>query len=297
MSGPPTVDQSLAARHHAAVQAARWHVSVDRLHTALEASVAHGFAGRETTADAVARYVDALHVHDLALACACADGDESAWNHFMGEYRPALVRAAGAIDRTGGGADLADGLFADLFGLRTRDDGGRQSLFRYFHGRSSLATWLRAVLAQRHIDGVRAARRLEPLPDDESRLPAAAEDADPERGRHAATMQTALTSAIATLAPRDRLRLGCYYVQHLKLAAIGRAMGEHEATVSRHLTRTRQEIRAAVEQHLRDEHRLDDRGIAECFAAVVSDSGSLDLAELVGTAPDGKNAGAVRSKE
>ena len=40
-------------------------------------------------------------------------------------------------------------------------DGERQSLFRYFHGRSSLATWLRAVLAQRVVDAVRVERRLE----------------------------------------------------------------------------------------------------------------------------------------
>ena len=32
------------------------------------------------------------------------------------------------------------------------DRGERRSLFRYFQGRSSLATWLRAVLAQRYVD-------------------------------------------------------------------------------------------------------------------------------------------------
>ncbi len=58
-------------------------------------------------------------------------------------------------------------LYADLFGLRDRDR-ERQSLFRYYHGRSSLTTWLRAVLAQRHVDRLRASRRTEPLPDEDS---------------------------------------------------------------------------------------------------------------------------------
>src|SRR5207245_1362809 len=46
--------------------------------------------------------------------------------------------------------------------------GSKRSLFRYFHGRSSLKTWLRAVLAQRHIDSIRAGRRFEELADDEA---------------------------------------------------------------------------------------------------------------------------------
>ena len=43
-----------------------------------------------------------------------------------------------------------------------------RSLFRYFHGRSSLTTWLRAVLAQRYVDRLRTIRRTEALPDEES---------------------------------------------------------------------------------------------------------------------------------
>ena len=71
-----------------------------------------------------------------------------------------------ALDPSGGARDLADALYAELFGLTERD-GARRSHFEYFHGRSSLATWLRAVLAQRSVDRARAARRLAPLPDEE----------------------------------------------------------------------------------------------------------------------------------
>ena len=89
----------------------------------------------------------------------------AAWDHFVLEMRPGLYRAADALDRSGGARELADSLYADLYGVEQRG-GARQSLFRYFHGRSSLATWLRAVLAQRHVDRVRVERRIDPLPEE-----------------------------------------------------------------------------------------------------------------------------------
>src|SRR6185437_4123563 len=126
------------------------------------------------------------------------------WEHFMREQRPILYRSAGAID-SAGGRELADSLYADLYGIADRG-GTRRSLFRHFHGRSSLATWLRAVLAQRHVDRIRATRRLEPLPDDESpgAIASRQEPVDPERRRYLALVERALTQAVAGLAARDR---------------------------------------------------------------------------------------------
>ena len=95
-------------------------------------------------------------------------------------------------------------------------------------------------------------------------------------------MRRSVTAAVAALEPRDRLRLRCYYAQDLTLAQIGRMLNESEATASRHLSRARREIRAAVERDLRAQ-RMSDAEIADCFAAVVSDSASLDLAEMLGS--------------
>ena len=115
------------------------------------------------------------HSADLELAERCAAGDPAAWDRFVLEYRPVLYRAADALDRHGTAREVADSLYAELFGVRQSSDGAgeRRSLFRYFQGRSSLATWLRAVLAQRYVDSLRASRRAEPLPEDERRVPAA----------------------------------------------------------------------------------------------------------------------------
>ncbi len=198
-------------------------------------------------------------------------------------YRPHLYRAADAIDQTGRARDLADSLFADLFGIQERG-GAHHSLFEYFHGRSSLATWLRAVVAQRHVDKLRRERRLVPLPEEGSAkaLTAPGEAPDPERPQYVGVIQRVFARAVAALAPRDRLRLGCYYAQSLTLAAIGRLTGEHEATVSRHLARTRRALRRDVERRLTHAEGLSRAQIAQCFASVVGDAGSLDLRALLG---------------
>ena len=85
---------------------------------------------------------------------------------------------------------------------------------------------------------------------------------EPERDRYLRLIRKALERAVASLAARDRLRLACYYAQELTLAQTGRILGEHEATASRELARTRAAIRDAVERHLRVEAGLTDAEIA-----------------------------------
>ena len=298
MGQPPRIAPKAVAHLHQKSQAAAWGLSVDLFRNALEASVAHAFSGRDAAASDVDRYLESLHISDLALACACAAGSDTAWDHFVLQFRPALYRAADAIDPTGRTRETADALYADLYGLKERD-GERQSLFRYFHGRCSLATWLRAVLSQRHIDAIRTGRRLEPLPEEHEEAPVPAAGARGsgggtgpagDRARFLTLMRRALAAAVAALAPRDRLRLASYYIHDLTLAQIGRTLREHEATVSRHLSRTRKELRVAIEQSLASGHGLDQAAIAECFRSVMDDAGDLDLRELVGAGERKKSA-------
>jgi RNA polymerase sigma-70 factor (ECF subfamily) len=292
----PAIDAALLERLYLAARAVRWRLARQDFGAAVAASVAHAFDGHPHTPADIERYAAALHVEDLALACACAAGQDAAWEEFVAAYRPVLHRAAAAIDPTGNAQEMADSLYADLYGLGDRH-GARQSLFRYFHGRSKLGTWLRAVLAQRHIDRIRATRKLDPLPEEPASIPALTVDrpVEPERARFEAAMQDALTAAIAALPSRDRLRLSCYYVQNLTLAAIGRMLNEHEATVSRHLTRTRTVIRDAVWTRLRTDHGMDDGAIEECFRSVSADAGALDVTGLIGPVAVRKNAEFDRS--
>jgi RNA polymerase sigma-70 factor, ECF subfamily len=299
-----SLDRTIVTRLHRRAGAERWSLPIETFAAALETSARKGLAEGSRDAHQVERYLASLHLDDLALACACAQGSESAWDHFIREHRPGLYRAADAIDPSGGARELADSLYGELFGLNERD-GERRSHFRYFHGRSSLATWLRAVLSQRHVDRIRSTRRLDPLPADEAAdaIPAASGRVDPQWAGYIELMRRIVAAMVAALAPRDRLRLRCYYAQSLTLAQIGRMLNESEATASRHLTRIRREIRSSAERALRDQ-QMSDTQIAECFASVVADPGALDLAEMLGTEPGPesssdatrKNAGADRSK-
>jgi RNA polymerase sigma-70 factor (ECF subfamily) len=291
-----------ARRLYGRARAERWDVPFETFAAALERSAQHAGPG-DLDARSLEAFLESLHLEDLALACGCAAGHEGAWEHFILQYRPALYRAADAIDPAGNAREAADSLYGDLFGLTERD-GERRSLFHYFHGRSSMATWLRAVLAQRYVDRVRVVRRFEPLPSDQTLdtartgaqgpLAARATSENPARPGYVAAIRRAVTAVVASLAPRDRLRLACYYAQDLTLAQIGQALGEHEATVSRHLSRARREIRHGVEHHLREHEHMSDAAIAECFSSVVEDAGSLDISEMLGTS---KETGAPRSKE
>ena len=280
---PPPVSGTLVSRLFERSKAATWGLTPDQFHTALSTSVAHAFSGRESSPPDIERYLDSLHLEDLAIAAACAAGCERAWDYVVTQYRAVLYRAADAIDPSGSARELADALYGELFGVNDRD-GARQSLFRYFHGRSSLATWLRAVLAQRFVDAKRAGRRLEPLDEDALEEPRAiqAGTADPDASRLVELLRAALAAAVADLPPRDRLRLACYYAQDQTLAAIGKALNEHEATVSRHLARTRREVRAAVERRLQNDHGLNDAAIELCWRSALADSADLDVGAIMG---------------
>lgn len=250
-----------------------WALEEGVFREALERSVAHRFANQQPSEGDVVCYLDSLHVGDLALACACASGNGRAWDRFVTEYRPVLYKTARSLAPESVARELADSMYGELYGLDERD-GERRSLFRYFHGRSSLAGWLRAVVSQRVIDRARERRREEPLGDrDPDAVLARASPAappDPDRARLLPLLRSALLSALQTLEPRDRLRLSLYYARSLTLAQVGRTLGEHEATVSRKLERTRRAVRTAVERALRTQHGLSTSEVSQCFEYATS---------------------------
>jgi RNA polymerase sigma-70 factor, ECF subfamily len=280
------MDRGRLDRLMAKAGARDWKVPAEVFSNALERSAEKAFAGRTSSDAELDRYYDSLHLKDLALACACAMGREDAWDHFVKEFRPGMYRSADAMDPSGGAREIAQALYAELFGLKEKD-GIRQSVFRYFHGRSSLATWLRSLISQRFIDRHRETRKLDPLPGETAASPlrARAASIDPDRARFVAAMRAVLAAAIAALAPRDRLRLACYYAQEMTLAQIATLTREHEATVSRQLAKTRKAIREDVERRLRDDNGFAKAEIEECFASIADDAGNLDLNEWLGALP------------
>ena len=269
--------------------AGRWGLSQTQFVGGLERSLCKRFQQGPPSSERLEEYLLTLHVEDLALTTACIEGSEAAWEYFVREYRGYLRAAAGAISKASrylaNPQELADSLFSDLFGLM---DGkrGERSLFRYFHGRSSLKTWLRAIMAQRYVDKIREGKRWEVLEDGDGNKPGAAGDgtnshtpADPHRGTYTARFSEALKACLAELEARDSKRLELYYAREITLAEIGREFGEHESSVSRNLERIRRELRAKVEAHLRTVCAMSEAQVALCFQYAAEDA-LIDFRQL-----------------
>jgi RNA polymerase sigma-70 factor len=261
---------------HAEALCERWGVIPAAFAESLRRSAEKRFGAAAADSNAVEAYLRTLNLEDLALACACSEGIEKAWEFFIAQFRQDLRHAANAMLRASGHGDdaraeeLADSLYADLYGVRSGKDGNRKSLFEYFHGRSKLSTWLRAVLAQRQVDLFRSAGKtvsLDAETDDEFPRELAGRtepvSADPDREKYLSRFDRALSAALAGLTPRERLILSGYYVDQLTLAEIGRMMREHESTVSRKLERMRRALREDVTKALRCETPACDGRPAE----------------------------------
>ena len=188
-----------------------------------------------------------LQLEDLALATACAAGNEAAWEEFHGRYRRFLVDLAGDCD-------TADQIIAELC----------QGQIAAYRGRSSLKGWLRAIVFQAKVDRHRRESRLTQL-DCLPVEPAREEHPENfERRDNANALARALRAEIDELPASQRLLLSWYYVDQLRLARIALLRGVHESTVSRELDSIRKTLRKVVEKRLRAEG-LSPARIEECF--------------------------------
>jgi RNA polymerase sigma-70 factor len=265
--------------------ASRWGVAQPTFATALEGAIAHRFGDAVHSRDEAESFARSLHLEDLALACACRDGGAEAWEHFIQEYRPTLLAAARTIGGVIAADDLMEALFADLYpgaaGAKVRT-----SLFGYYHGRARLSSWLRSVLAQRYVDRYRKSRRTVPLDETAAALAGRSDPFadEPHRSEYLRMAQEAFDAAVASLTPDERLRLRLYYGRSLTLAQIGRLVGEHEATVSRKLTRSRRLLRSDVESRLTAQG-LPPAAIEACLEAARSGP-ELNASRLLAEEPE-----------
>ena len=206
-----------------------------------------------------------LRVEDLALALGCARGNEPAWQAFRWGYGTAIYEAACAFESDLALArELSDSMMADLYGVNSKTS-ERKSPLQYFHGRSSLKTWLRAVVYQRFVDETRRRSRLAPLPEEMEAPQADGPVSVADDQRYAQWLGEAVEVVLAELSGSEKLMLSYYYVQGLTLKQIGRLNGEHEATVSRHLDALRKKMRKQIETYLRKVKQLSAYDLDRCF--------------------------------
>ncbi|HMJ63319.1 MAG TPA: sigma-70 family RNA polymerase sigma factor, partial [Bryobacteraceae bacterium] len=208
-----------------------------------------------------------LRLDDLVLARACARGNEAAWDVFVRTYREKLYRAARAVAPVESAArELADSVYADLFGTRVDKDGRRVSKLESYLGRGSLEGWLRMVLAQEYVNRFRAERRFVGFVEAIDSRPHG-DDAAPENAK----LASATDAALAALSSEERFLLAAYYLDGRTLAEMGCMLRVHESTISRRLEKILAGLRKKIVR------KLCEAGIGRRDAEEMLDADVRDL--------------------
>jgi RNA polymerase sigma-70 factor (ECF subfamily) len=165
---------------------------------------------------------------------------------FLTRFREKLYLSALRIAREDSAArELADTLYADLYGTNTRE-GHRVSKLASYTGRGSLEGWLRTVVAQEYVNRYRKTKRLVSL-DEESEEGVQYRAPEPEPVPVAdQRLAQATDEALALLSGEDRMVLSAYYLDGRTLAEIARMLGVHESTISRKLDKLAKSLRKQI---------------------------------------------------
>lgn len=243
-----SIDEALAAQKYAESRAADYGLSGASFRAIL-AAIAAKYCSDAKERDALLR---TLRYEELALARGCAAGNERAWTEFLTRYRVKLYDSARAITRDDASArELADGIYAELYGTELRD-GVRRSKLEHYSGRGSLEGWLRTVLAQEWVNRYRKVKREVSIEQqEEAGMQFAAADgaAAPATLDHA-QLASATDAALAELSAEDRYILASYHLDGRKLAEIANTLGVHESTISRRVEKIAGQVRSGILKHL-----------------------------------------------
>jgi RNA polymerase sigma-70 factor (ECF subfamily) len=280
-------------------RAQEFGISLDQFCAILE-DIQKKYLPLETPQEEKERLYESLRLEELALARGCAAGNEAAWETFLVRYRAKLYDVAGYIAKESSAArELADSLYADLYGTNTRE-GKRVSKLASYTGRGSLEGWLRTVMAQEYVNRYRRQRRLVSL-DEESEE--GVQFATPEPDTPSAVdsrVEAATDEVLGVLPSEDRFVLASYYLDGRTLAEIARTLAVHESTISRKLDKlaksmrkqilaslgrrgmSRRQAQEALEIDVRDvtlniRRRLTQESVVEAFSDKKAQAGAGEL--------------------
>ena len=209
-----------------------------------------GLAAKHASGRKLEEFCLTLRIEDLVLARACAAGNQRAWEVFMLRFRERLYDVARQVTREdSSGRELADCIYAELYGTKLRDE-ERVSKLSFYNGRGSLEGWLRTVLAQEYVNTYRKQRRLVSL-DEESEE--GAQFAAPERQTTPApnpALARATDDALRALTAEERFVLSSYFLDNRTLADIARSLRVHESTISRKVEKLTTALRKQILKNL-----------------------------------------------
>jgi RNA polymerase sigma-70 factor, ECF subfamily len=190
-----------------------------------------------------------LHVEDLALAVACAEGVPNALAHCDRLCAGAIAAAVARVDRS---ADLRDEVRQILWQRIFVGTAGKAPRIQSYAGRGPLAGWV-AVAAQRvALDLRRSEARTTGLdPQADEVLPANQHpEIDYLRTRYKPEFEAAVREALAGLPDRDRLLLKLTIVSGLSHEQLANIYSVNQSTITRWIARAREQVLEATEREV-----------------------------------------------
>jgi len=228
-------------------------------------------ASKHASGSKLEEYCLTLRIEDLVLARACAAGNERAWEVFMLRFREKLYDVARQITREdSSGRELADSIYADLYGTQVRGE-ARVSKLSFYNGRGSLDGWLRTVLAQEFVNTYRKQRRLVSLDEQsEEGVQFAAAPVEDDSSPADPALVRSTDEALKALTAEDRFVLSSYFLEKRTLAEIARTLHVHESTISRKVEKLTKGLRKQILKNL-TKLGLSRRQAEEALSADVGD--------------------------
>jgi RNA polymerase sigma-70 factor (ECF subfamily) len=189
---------------------------------------------------AVARMVDEIDTHALALAKECADGVP----HALEEFEQRCM--GGALDRVlmrlGAAPAEVDELKQRVRLKLLVAEPDRRARITDYTGRGPLEGWVR-VIAVRELLDLRKREKNEIPMEEDAIIAIALPSVDPElehvKQRYAAEFRTAFKETLRELEARDRTVLRYNALDGLSIDEIGRLYGVHRASAARWLVKAR----------------------------------------------------------
>jgi RNA polymerase sigma-70 factor, ECF subfamily len=246
----------------------------------------------ENATDNAVRAINSSHGNDLYLAFACAQHSQVAWDCFTRIYRKYIHNLTALICPVKSMVDeLAETILTDLF---LPDRSGRSRIASY-DGRTSIATWLRAIIYHRVIN--ERERKVNGMTQFNEDI---FEKADEKAllniemalrsSCYQALIKYSLEQACSELTDRERLMLLLRYDNGLQLGQIGCLFGLHQSTITRQLERVQAKIRQIIVSTLTQKFGFSQAAIDECLAEIVENPGYSILVLIKRQQPDCGNA-------
>ncbi|MEK6323898.1 MAG: sigma-70 family RNA polymerase sigma factor [Acidobacteriota bacterium] len=243
-------------------------------------SVARKHLGSSVSHATAFAFINTLHTNDLYLSVACAKPSDVAWERFIVLYRAFIEKAASTVASTDDAAHaIADRITGHIF----LPNGSGRSRIGSYEGRSSLATWLSAVINNAAIKEQNRCNRLEQLEGSHDvvdyALPRTV-DAALRARTYASLVLDSLAVAGESLSEQERFILALRYEDDLQGYEIAAILGIHPSTVTRRLQRVYDKLRAKTISNLESEHQLSQFAIEECVDDIRENPGYSVLSFL-----------------